>query len=773
MVRRITAALSVVVLCLILVGVAWGGAVTSNGFIYKPSLGAKGQTELNLYNAGQDRVDTRLGKEVFIGDPLYGTTIQSALTAIGSTPCTLRIPTGTTCNFPITTAILSNVNLRVDKGGLISTSPGATLTINGTIEAGPYQIFSGTGVIVLGDPASGNVYANWWGIVGDNATNNYTAVQASLAAISHAGTIRIAPDRDSPAPSYYKFGTKLTVNKQTNLIWEPGVALIFTTPADGNAIEITAGADGTVLTSPWIYTTTTDTSTGAAIYIEGINSYKILDPVIGSATGQFKYGIEVYKKFYGYIRPKEIYCSLSIAGSCGIYLHGDNVTGARNYQGEISGPGTIWNFPATGAGVKLGQWTHGWDIHTLSIEAHAGYAVICDGAGNWIHNNFFDGGTPAGGAYFDTNSRSNVYENNLGRNAGDRKFIDLGTDNQIREAYLPPTLPSYHVGAEYTRTTNWLKNGHFETQNSVGAVGTIDITKGFAPLHWTAFGTNSTVSYGLDTTEKTEGTRSFKIVNTNQASPRIYQRVELPHTGIWTLSGKVKSTLSGVAQIRVGTTAYGSEIANYANTDLVNWQSVSMSFNAAVTTIYVTCFYNSSAAGTAYWDGLCLVPGSTPERWKPHAEDSRPVWVNGITDSHTGDTNETLLKTVVIPAKLLGAKGVLRVSLVGATVGTAGNKTLRVKLGTDTPSTLTIDGAKNWSGQGTISNTAVGAQRSSFTGIKGDAPPVYCSAAGDIYTAGTTDTNAADVSLTITAQLADGGDTLSCHLLTVEAIPSP
>ena len=80
--------ISVLLLGLLLTGVftlpAWTGTLTTNKFFYKPSLGARGDTEKKSFDASMDRIDARLGKEIWVGDPNYGTTFQDAITAIGT-----------------------------------------------------------------------------------------------------------------------------------------------------------------------------------------------------------------------------------------------------------------------------------------------------------------------------------------------------------------------------------------------------------------------------------------------------------------------------------------------------------------------------------------------------------------------------------------------------------------------------------------------------------------------------------------------------------------
>ncbi|MCX5890969.1 MAG: hypothetical protein NTY36_16215 [Deltaproteobacteria bacterium] len=172
----------IVFLLVIFLGQVWAdtGATSSHGFLYKPPLGARGQTEKNLFDAGLDRVDIRLGKEIWAGDPAiaaalgspieYASALTAALTTLGSTPCTLHIPRGT-YTIPSDQAILANVNLKPERGAVFAVATGKTLTIKGTIEAGNYQIFSctGTGRVYFnngsgsGFPEGKRLNAIWWG----------------------------------------------------------------------------------------------------------------------------------------------------------------------------------------------------------------------------------------------------------------------------------------------------------------------------------------------------------------------------------------------------------------------------------------------------------------------------------------------------------------------------------------------------------------------------------------------------------------------------------
>jgi len=192
--------ISALILGLLLSGVftlpAWPGTLTTNKFLYKPGPGARGDTEKNTFDAGLDRIDARLGKETWVGDPNYGTTLQDAVTAIGAVNKTiLRVPAGA---WAITSdlSIPATITLKLERGAILNLATATTLTINGDLNAGPHQIFSwtGTGKVKFARTSPQvNLYPEWWGAVGDSAfvagggTDNLAAFQAAVACAFNSG----------------------------------------------------------------------------------------------------------------------------------------------------------------------------------------------------------------------------------------------------------------------------------------------------------------------------------------------------------------------------------------------------------------------------------------------------------------------------------------------------------------------------------------------------------------------------------------------------------
>jgi hypothetical protein len=173
---------------LIMVTQVMGGIWTSNNFLYKPSEGARGTQEKAKFDSGLNQVDSRLGKERWLGDP-GGTpgydTLAHAITTIATDQVTLRIPAGTVA-ITTDTTIPANITLKLERGAVLAVATTKTLTINGGLEAGLYPIFSctGTGKVTLtASTKNQQVYPQWWGAAGDGSTDDTLAVAAAVASV--------------------------------------------------------------------------------------------------------------------------------------------------------------------------------------------------------------------------------------------------------------------------------------------------------------------------------------------------------------------------------------------------------------------------------------------------------------------------------------------------------------------------------------------------------------------------------------------------------------
>ena len=137
------------------------GQWTPNNWLYKMALGEKGAPVKTAFDTGLNQVDARLAKEIWLGDPNYGTTLSATLIAIGASPAILRVPAGT-YTIAANLTIPANVVLKPENGALFSIASGSVLTINGPLDAESYQIFTGAGAVNLAGPIP-FAYPEWWG----------------------------------------------------------------------------------------------------------------------------------------------------------------------------------------------------------------------------------------------------------------------------------------------------------------------------------------------------------------------------------------------------------------------------------------------------------------------------------------------------------------------------------------------------------------------------------------------------------------------------------
>lgn len=119
--------------------------------------------------------------------------IDAALATIGPAHRTLYLAPATWLIHDDLT-IPDNVNLKLERGAILSIDDTKTLTIKGTIDAGPYRIFSwtGTGKAVLGPRSIREAYPEWWGAKADynestgEGTDNVRFINAAIKSV--AGT---------------------------------------------------------------------------------------------------------------------------------------------------------------------------------------------------------------------------------------------------------------------------------------------------------------------------------------------------------------------------------------------------------------------------------------------------------------------------------------------------------------------------------------------------------------------------------------------------------
>jgi len=116
-----------------------------------------------------------------------GTTLAEALAFIGSSEYTLHLGPGT---WPVDDdlTIPANVDLQLERGAVLSIADAKVLTINSSLKAGLYQIFSciGTGKVLFGSGAAPLRWVEWWGL-SVSVADNSAALRAALTSSTYGG----------------------------------------------------------------------------------------------------------------------------------------------------------------------------------------------------------------------------------------------------------------------------------------------------------------------------------------------------------------------------------------------------------------------------------------------------------------------------------------------------------------------------------------------------------------------------------------------------------
>lgn len=159
--------------------------------------------------------------------------INSAVTTMGATQCEILVDFADALTANAT--VPATMALKFMNGGSITTT-GYTLTINGTMDAGLYQVFVGTGTVSFGPASVTMVYPEWWGAKADDSTACSTAIQAAVdsfpAAVNFSsnaigGTVRLSNGR-------YRIATKITIKRGITIIGSgPESSHIMAYTADG------------------------------------------------------------------------------------------------------------------------------------------------------------------------------------------------------------------------------------------------------------------------------------------------------------------------------------------------------------------------------------------------------------------------------------------------------------------------------------------------------------------------------------------------------------
>jgi hypothetical protein len=251
--------------------------------------------------------------------------LRSIINYIGSTKATLYISGTNIVDYSDT--VPANLLLDFSKRrGILSISTGITLTVSGIINAGPYQLFSGIGVVTLSGAIT-EVFPQWFGAKGDGATDDTVAITSAIAA-SAGRTLHFIT-------GVYKHSTTLTFNRSGRLDFSNNSVSLTYTGTGGTAVIIAGNyiIDGMYIVRPSDFT---DSAIG--VEITGLRrSPKVDINVTGYPTG-----IKLNPGTLTPVAYNDFWLTLN-GNKIGMYVTaqaGSFISQNKFYRFETSGPGS-------------------------------------------------------------------------------------------------------------------------------------------------------------------------------------------------------------------------------------------------------------------------------------------------------------------------------------------------------------------------------------------------------------------------------------------------
>jgi len=274
---------------------------------------------------------------------------------------------GTSLNIP------ANITLRFDCGAMLNVSSGVTLTHIGYIDAGPWQIFTGSGTVNLvgssGRISNEFACAAWWGMAVANSDNG-TYLQKAINGCSFF-------DNSIPlkiTSGIYNFQTGVTISTEYFTLfgegrgWTETRLNMSTLPARPYALIQVAAANVTVRDMA-LYCALANNTNSKGIYFNagsgGYNAFRFSNLWIHT----FEYGVYAYGlSFYSFIEDCLFWgCGRNSTGTNGAAIYMTSYASTSLGSEVIIRQCKILNGEiATTIGADYGIYLNGMD--TVSIE---------------------------------------------------------------------------------------------------------------------------------------------------------------------------------------------------------------------------------------------------------------------------------------------------------------------------------------------------------------------------------------------------------------------
>lgn len=355
------------------------------------------------------------------GDTYDYTTLQAAITAIGLNQKALYLRAGSwvidnNITFPANVMLLMAIGARMD------VATGVTVTINGPIDASLLQIFNcvGTGKVLFDGRSTTKVYPQWFGAVGDAATDDLAAFKKAVEACVWESWLEI------PQASYY-LSAQLDLARFTN-----GNGSYFI----NGGVRVT-NVDRAIVRN--FYTTN--------IILSGLKFSKIEDIKINQ-TGGLIIGEAAVAVGFAWNTIKNVHIeNVGVFGSVGLVLNNTGAYINENIFENIKSSGDTTHY-----GLKLtGVSSHDMHSNSFSNCDFSGTKgvindLLDDGQVNMLSNVYMESGAKIIGKFNivgialdtlgqsggDIGNRCHILGSNDNNERASNDFIAIGSRNLIK-----------------------------------------------------------------------------------------------------------------------------------------------------------------------------------------------------------------------------------------------------------------------------------------------------------------------------------------------------
>lgn len=535
-----------------------------------------------------------------------------------------------TTTYTLTTSetIPANITLKVERGAVIGGA--GTLAINGSLDAGNYQIFGTNISVVFGNGSINDIQVAWWYASGDFAV----AINAAVTASSNQSTVTVTPGAQIDIDTTVTIDTACHVNFNKRLLNYTGsgtAVAVSSTAATYENLAITTSLDQSNASLIGLLETEGRRVTR---HITSIKNFTVGWKINSTTSGGISHNTYFLDHNIGSAKFGLVINSADPGFTTAIDFHGFEAYG-------VAGP------TAGSIGIQIDSIYIAGSLQFYSPTIQTFAVGVSDNSDNVTGNNYYSPYMEGNTKHFETGANCDyifiwgghalspstlLQEDDIGNTNGNK--VVLGA--RQRENFIFPQRGLFEGKTD--GFANLLKNGHFE--------------------HWADATTcNNWGVLGREGTIVKTGTYSAKVdatASTNYGTQTLDAWTLSYLKGKYvTVSGWVYSTVAGKGHIGINDGVSTTYTGTPAAADTWEFKTHTKLIDASATTIQVSIRNTSSSIG--YFDNVIMTVGRNVPVFTP-----RPLsdidFINGSATWDPGSLADGVgeTKSISVPGAALG-----------------------------------------------------------------------------------------------------------------------